>query len=120
MKTSTLVTIAILLIFLSISIFFGVKWVSVSVELKNMKSILRVQQTNTNVTAFLKLFIDDVLMSPDPVSFEERLKIENAVREIKDQAVLDQWQKFVQSETTENIQKEAKILLQILIQKIGN
>lgn len=120
MKTSTLVTIAISLILISFSIFFGVKWINTSIELKNIKSSFRAQQTNTDVIAFLKLFVDNVLMSPEPVSFEERLKIENAVRAIKDQKILDQWQKFVNSKSADEVQKEAKTLLQLLIAKMGN
>ena len=67
---------------------------------------------------FTKLFITQVLRADGEVDFETRLKLENAVRELNDQNILAQWQKFVESETEEEAQEEVKNLLGMLVNKI--
>jgi hypothetical protein len=44
--------------------------------------------------------------------------LETAVRDLKDEEILNQWQKFVDSKTETEAQKEVKNLLELLINKI--
>jgi hypothetical protein len=118
MKKIIIICILIGLLVLGIIIFLGNKWVSASLELKTIKSQTAVQKGDAKAMAFLKLFINDVLMSKDSVPFEERLKLENAVREIKDQAIFDQWQSFLNAKTASDIQAQAKTLLGLLLDRI--
>jgi hypothetical protein len=46
------------------------------------------------------------------------LKLENAVREIQDKEILDQWIKFTESKTEDEAQKNVKDLLEILVNKL--
>ena len=82
------------------------------VELKN-------QQTNAKVISFAKLFIEKVLKAQGEVSFEERLKLENAVRDLNDPEILAQWEKFTGSKTEADAQQEVKNLLSLLVNKIS-
>ena len=82
------------------------------------KSTLKTQQVNIKVANFAGLFIEKVLKAQNEVSFEERLKLENAVRELNDVQILEQWQKFISSKTEQEAQSEVKNLLSLLISKV--
>jgi len=87
----------------------------------NAKSIT--QQVNTyryneKVLEFTKMFVGLVLKADGEVSFENRLALENAVRAIKDESILLQWQKFTKASDLE-VEKEAKNLFQLLLDKIN-
>ncbi len=73
---------------------------------------------NEKVINFLDLFIEKVLKAEKEIDFDTRLEIENAIRQIGDQEILDQWNKFVNSRDEETAQKEVKNLLEILVKKI--
>jgi hypothetical protein len=73
---------------------------------------------NERIINFLKLFITKVLKAEGEVDFETRLKLENAVREIQDKEILDQWTKFTESKTEEEAQRNVKDLLEILVNKL--
>ena len=73
---------------------------------------------NDKTLAFLKLFIEKVLKADGEVSFEDRLHLENTVRDLKDNQVLASWNTFVESKTEKDAQEAAKRLLEVLAQKI--
>ncbi len=71
------------------------------------------------VLNFIKFFIEKVLKAENEVDFETRLKLKNAVRNLSDEEILNQWNKFVESKTENEAQEEAKNLLEMLINKIS-
>lgn len=66
---------------------------------------------------FNKLFIEKVLKAEEKIDFEERLKLENMVRNLNDEEILIQWQKFTESKTETEAQDNVKDLLYILVNK---
>jgi len=108
----------IIFVLLASSIFLGVKYFAVQKELKEIKTTLGIQEINEKVLDFSKFFIEKILMGEEEVGFEERLKLENAVRNLNDEKILAQWNKFVESETEAEAQTEVKNLLEMLINKI--
>ncbi len=79
---------------------------------------METQEINEKVLEVSKLFIEKVLKAETEVDFETRLKLENAVRNLGDQEIMNQWQKFVNSKTEIQAQIEVKNLLEILVNKI--
>ena len=75
-------------------------------------------QYNEKILSFSKLFVTKVLKTEGDVSFEDRLKLENAIRDINDKAIFNQWQEFVNSESQIQAQIAVKDLLELLITKI--
>jgi hypothetical protein len=73
---------------------------------------------NQNVLTFAKLFVVKVLKADGQVSFDDRLMLENAVRNINDKTIFDQWQKFINANTAMGAQIEVKNLLELLVNKI--
>ncbi len=78
------------------------------------------QKTNEKVLDFTKLFIEKVLKAETEVDFETRLKLENAVRNLGDEEILTQWQKFTESKTEAEAQEEVKNLLEMLLEMLVN
>jgi len=108
----------LILILLAGNIFLGFKYFSVVKELRQTQTALQTQKTNEKVLEFAKLFIKDVLKAETEVDFETRLKLETAVRNLGDEEILAQWNKFVDSKTEAEAQTEVKNLLEMLINKI--
>jgi len=79
----------------------------------------KAQQMNTKTLDFTKMFVEDVLMADKEIDFDTRLTLETAVRNLDDQQVFYQWQKFTKSDTKEGASREAKFLLNLLVKKIA-
>ena len=108
-KLKTILTI-IILILLAGNVFFGVKYSAVQKELRQTQTALEIQKINEKVLEFTKLFIEKVLKAETEVDFETRLKLENTIRNLGDEEILVQWQKFTGSKTEAEAQKEVKNL----------
>jgi hypothetical protein len=109
------------------NMFLLYRYLLISKEIEKMKiasglpeksNIISPNTKNEKIINFLKLFITKVLKAEGEVDFETRLKLENAVREIQDKEILDQWTKFTESKTEEEAQKNVKDLLEILVNKL--
>jgi hypothetical protein len=115
---SNLFWIILVLILLVGNVFFGFKYSAVQKKLKLTQATLETQKTNEGVLDFTKLFIEKVLKAETEIDFETRLKLENAVRNLNDEEILAQWQKFTESQTEAEAQEEVKNLLEMLVGKI--
>lgn len=73
---------------------------------------------NKNAVSFLQMFVKQVLKNDKGVDFETRLKLETAVRDLKDEQILAAWQKFTNSQTEAEAQKNVKDLLEVVANKI--
>jgi len=75
---------------------------------------------NQRTLEFLSLFIKKVLKAEKEVDFDTRLMLENKVRELNDKEILEAWNKFVNSKSENEAQKNVKDLLDILVDKSLN
>jgi hypothetical protein len=101
----------------------GLLWFEYSVlkrELRTTQAELALKQFNNNVLDFYRLFIVKVLKTEGEVDFETRLQLETTVRELGDEEILAQWNKFTNSQTEEEAQREVKNLLELLVEKSAN
>ena len=120
MKKSKLITLAA--VFLVVSSFvanvvLGVQLYGANKKIQALEETVRL---NKSVLNFADLFISKVLKATSEISFEDRLQIENAVRDTKDQDIYDQWQKFVASQTLAEGQEEVKNILQLITKKLSS
>ena len=112
------------IIFIVIAILFAGNVLFASqyyVSLKNVQtkeSLLQTYQHNERVLNFAKLFIEKVLKTDSEISFEDRLKLENAVRDINNKDILDQWNAFTGSKTETQAQKEVRNFLKLLLDNV--
>ena len=100
-------------IFFSIQYMEGVKLQAKKDTVEEAKSVERLQTAR-----FLKLFIDTVLNTKETISFENRVKLENDIRQLQDKAITTQWESFVNSKDTKVAQEAAVKLMSMLGSKM--
>jgi len=100
------------------NVFFGFNYLKLTSDLRAARQEQTKVETNTKVIDFASLFIKKVLQANTEVDFETRLSLENAVRDLKDEEILAEWQNFIGSKTEIEAQNSVKKLLGILIDKI--
>ncbi len=105
-------------ILLTTSIVTLIRYSSIQKELKETQKSIEEQEFNKGIMGFLNLFIDEVLNTKGEVSFEERLKLESAVRDLEDDEILTQWNSFVNSQDENEAQTQVRNLLKLLVDKI--
>jgi predicted component of type VI protein secretion system len=91
----------------------GVKQQANKDSQEETKSIERLQTAR-----FLKLFIDTVLNTKETISFENRVKLENDIRQLGDKAITTQWETFIKSTDTKLAQEAAVKLMSMLGSKM--
>jgi len=113
--------VVIFLVLFGSNLLFALMYFQTAKELSGVKVALSTQRYNAKYLDFLKMFIKLVIKSDKEVDFETRLKLENAVRQLKeeygDEEILLQWQKFVASTNEAEAQKNVKDLLAMLVEK---
>ncbi len=97
-------------IFFSIQYAESLKKEAVPVE---DKSELRLQASR-----FLKAFIDIVLNTDGPIAFEDRVKLENDIRQMHDVDLIKLWDAFVGSKDSKAAQENAIKLMSMLATKM--
>lgn len=100
------------------SVLLAVKCASLKTRVDVLEFENSNQKINQEIVSFLKLFIEKILKGEKEVSFEDRLRLENAVRDLKDKNILSLWEGFTQAKTSEEAQLSLKDLLQALVNKI--
>lgn len=100
------------------NVFLGLNYLPAVKELRDLKSTQAKVELNQKVIRFTSLFIKKVLQAEREVDFETRLSLENAVRDLKDEEIMAQWQNFVSSKTEGDAQTSVKSLLGMLVSKI--
>ena len=118
MSRKSIVVGCVLAFFVLATIFFAVAYVMQVSKTQQLQHQLQTQQTNKKVVDFLNLFIEKVLKTDQPVSFDDRLQLENAIRGINDPQVLAKWEQFTNGTNEAQIQAAVKDLLQALVNKI--
>ena len=112
------VLVVLITLLIAGNIFFAVKCFLDAKLLQEKEQIIQKHEFNRDVIGFLNLFIEKVLKAQGEVSFGDRLELENSVRSLEDQEILNSWEAFSDSATEVEAQKNVKDLLQILAQKI--
>jgi len=112
-----IVSIVIVILFAGNVLLASQYYVSLR-DIQNKESLLQTYQYNEKVLNFTKLFIGRVLKAESEISFEDRLELENAVRDINDKDFFNQWNTFTSSKTEAQAQEEVKNFLELLLSKI--
>lgn len=100
------------------NVFFAVQYFVQAKEAQKIQQEVVKQKTNVKVVNFLNLFVQKVLKTDKEISFEDRLKLENAVRDINDPEIMAKWEQFTGGTNEAEIQLGVKNLLEVLVNKI--
>lgn len=117
-KNRIIILSVIGLLVLAVAFFAGSYILEVQKN-KTLQKEITSQKTNHKVMNFLNLFIQKVLKTDKPVSFEDRLQLENAVRDINDPEIMAKWEEFTGGTNEVQIQQGVKELLEVLARKIS-
>jgi hypothetical protein len=120
MSKIKLFVIILITVLVAGNVCFGVFYFLNCKELNQYKKEVVIQQDNTRVFLFADLFIDKVLLGQGTVSFEDRLSLENAVRDIKDNEIFSKWEQFTDSQDDRQSQSAVGNLLKLLFAKVAN
>lgn len=108
-----------MIILVGSNIFFSVQYISNIQQQANQDTIEETKSKERLETArFLKLFIDTVLNTKETISFENRVKLENDIRQLGDSNLTKQWDLFVGSKDPKTAQEEAVKLMSMLGSKM--
>ena len=69
---------------------------------------------------FAKLLVEKILLGTGTVSFDDRLQLENAVRDINDPEIFTEWEKFTDSSSNSETQQTLGTLFDLLLKKISH
>lgn len=110
-----LVSNILMLTLLAGNIFFSIQYVEnvkqqvAREEADQLKGAQRLQTAR-----FMKYFIDTVLNTKGTISFEDRVKLENDVRQLHNDAITKEWETFVNSKEAKMAQESAVRLMSML------
>jgi hypothetical protein len=112
-----LVSNILMLLLVVLNIFFSVQYTE---NLKQQQ--LQTQYdigTNIQVTKFLKLFINVVLntQADKQISYNDRVKLEDSLRQINDADITKEWEVFVTSKDSKIAQQNAIVFMKLLTNK---
>lgn len=117
-QRKTLYTVLIAVLVLGLVLF---AWQNFSLrkQLQTAQKAVSGRTVNKKVLAFSELFVTDILQSGQTVSFDQRLALENAVRDINDPEIYAAWQKFTKSKDQDETQQNFYVLFSLLLKKIS-
>jgi hypothetical protein len=114
-----LVSNILMLVLVAGNIFFSIQYTeSVRQQAAQDASAVDKDATRIQVARFLKYFIDTVLNTQGTISFDDRVKLENDIRQIHDSTLTTQWTDFVNSKDSKTAQTNAVKLMSMLTNKM--
>ena len=109
----------LVLILLIGNIFFAYQYVAVlRTQGLQQKEQNEKAATRTQVAQFNKFFIDTVINNKSKISPDDRIKLENDMRQIHDENLLKLWDAFVNSKDSKATQENAGKLMAALAGKM--
>ena len=113
-----LVSNVLMLLLVAGNIFFSIQYTE-SVKQQNELTQTDSAVLRTQASRFLKLFIDIVLNSSgEAISYDNRVALENAVRQTQDADIIKQWGIFVKSEDEKIAQENSVKLMKLVTNKM--
>jgi len=114
-----LISNILMLVLLAGNIFFSIQYAeNIKLEAERNAAVADNSSTRYQVSHFLQYFIDTVLNTQGTISFDDRVKLENDIRQIHDPALTAQWTAFVDSKDSKTAQANAVKLMSMLATKL--
>ena len=117
-KSKSVLNIIIIVLLLG-NIFLAYKYVG-AMRVQNMENAAGEQKITQRVqiSDFNKLFVETVLNSKGTISSDDRIKLENDVRQTHDEDLINAWNIFVSSKDSKTTQENAMKILGLLANKM--
>lgn len=115
MNASRIILIIFLVALLAGNVFFATRYFVFQDEVNRLYDDLAVKNKSQKALHFASFFVKAVLKAEGEVDFETRLKLEGAVRDLDDPAILQKWKQFVDAGDDFIAQSAVKDLLDMLL-----
>jgi len=112
MATSKITAIVIVVLLILCTLFFSGSWFLAN---KKLSLEMAKEKNRENILSFTSLFVSKVITANSVVSFEDRLKLENAVRSLNNKKIFDEWENLIAVKDQTHAQAELEKFLQVLI-----
>ena len=106
----------LMLVLLVGNIFFSIQYIESIKRDANVKDDTTAERVL--VARYLNFFIKTVLNTQGTISFEDRVKLENDIRQIHDAELTAQWEAFVASKDSKTAQQNSVKLMTALTGKL--
>ena len=109
----------LMIILLAGNVYFSIQYTS-NIRLQDAKSLEDSNKITSRleIAKFLREFIDTVLNTKGTISFDDRVKLENDIRQIHDTDLTKLWDSFVGSKDSKTAQDGAVKLMSALANKM--
>ncbi len=107
----------LMLLLVAGNIFFSIQYME-NVKLEASKAEDTTAMQRVQVSRYLNFFIKTVLNTQGTISFEDRVKLENDIRQIHDPELTKQWDSFVNSKDSKSAQENSVKLMSALTAKL--
>jgi hypothetical protein len=97
-------------LFFSVQYIYSIKADQVQVVDKGAQEVMRIKNAN-----FLKLFINKVIKASSSISYEDRVQLENDVRQIHDPSLIAQWDLYIVSNKNPKEAEDAATDLMLIL-----
>ena len=111
----------LILILLAGNIYLSVKYIGINKQLQQLKNQQSADTVSTRAQTFLVLkeYLNVVLNTATTTSSDDRVKLENDIRQLQDTNITTTWNAFVSSKNVKTSQANALKLIGLLEDKIG-
>ncbi len=107
----------LMLLLVAGNIFFSIQYME-NVKLEASKAEDTSAMQRIQVSRYLNFFIKTVLNTQGTISFEDRVKLENDIRQIHDPELTKQWDSFVNSKDSKTAQENSVKFMSALTAKL--
>jgi len=113
---SNIVSNILMIVLLCGNLYFSVQYIS-NIKAEQNQAV-DTTSARIQTSRVLKEFIDIVLNTQGTISYDDRVKLENDVRQLQDASITSQWDAFVGSSDAKTAQTNAVKLMSMLANKM--
>ena len=116
---SRLVSNILMLVLVAGNIFFSIQYTEgIKQQAEQAALVTDTSSTRIQAARFMKEFVDIVLNTQGTISLDDRVKLENDVRQIGDSTITRQWTAFVNSKDAKTAQAGAVKIMSMVTNKM--
>ena len=116
---SRIISNILMLVLVAGNIFFSIQYTEgIKQQADQAASVIDNSATRIQSARFMKEFVDIVLNTTGTISLDDRVKLENDLRQIGDPAITKQWTDFVNSKDAKTAQAGAVKLMSMVTNKM--
>ncbi len=121
MFKNNIFALILIVILLAGNVYFSMQYASVNKQLQQIKNQTALSTSvNTQAYIVLKEYLNVVLNSQASASSDDRVKLENDLRQLKDAGITSGWEAFIGSKDSKTSQANALNLIMLLENKMMN